>query len=150
MIVREQSLTNIANKIRSKTGKSAQLQFPNEFISEINSLATAGKNVITGTWSANGEKLFSKNNLGFQPEGAVLLLLAYSGSDSTNKIACAVYPDINGGGGKHGASNDQNNLTSQGYGFIVSSANNWTISLSSNFSNSPPVFQGAYFYVIWG
>lgn len=150
MYVDGQSLTSIANKIRSKSGKSAQLQFPNDFITEVNGLAVAGKTVVTGTWTANGETLFSKSNLGFEPEGAVMMLLAYSGSTSTNKVSCAVYPDVNGGGGKHGQTNHLNNLTDQGYGFDVSSANNWTISLTADWSNDPPVFQGTYFFVIWG
>ena len=36
------ALTNIANKIRSKTGKSSELSFPNDFESEIESIQTGG------------------------------------------------------------------------------------------------------------
>lgn len=150
MLVSGQSLTKIAKKIRSRTGNSVQLQFPTDFISEVNSLAGDGKTVVTGTWSANGDTLFEKKNLGFEPEGAVLMLYGYSGSTSTDKVSCAIYPAIDGGGGKHGQTNHLNNIVDQGFGFDVKSANNWTISLNADWGSSPPVFQGTYLYVIWG
>lgn len=40
--VQDSSLTSVADAIRAKTGKSASMQFPGEFVSEIGSIETGG------------------------------------------------------------------------------------------------------------
>lgn len=49
--VTDTELTNIANAIRAKTGKSSQMEFPTEFVSEIGSISGGGGDILTGTTS---------------------------------------------------------------------------------------------------
>jgi hypothetical protein len=43
--VTDTELTSVANAIRAKTGKSAQIEFPTEFVSEIGSISGGGSNI---------------------------------------------------------------------------------------------------------
>lgn len=60
--VTDTNLTSIANAIRTKTGKSSSMAFPDEFVSEINSISTGGTTLITKSISENGTYSASSDN----------------------------------------------------------------------------------------
>ena len=102
--VQDSSLTAVANAIRAKTGKSASMQFPGEFVSEIGSI------------SGGGGGNLKDELLGLVPSGEVTYV-----------------PDenipMNGIVGKRGITK----LTldfKNGYGFATSNANGYNIELN--------------------
>lgn len=64
--VQDSSLTAVADAIRAKTGKSASMEFPTEFVSEIGSISGGGGNddiLITGQMG-NNSYTFPQTSLG--------------------------------------------------------------------------------------
>lgn len=62
-ITNTEELTSIANAIRGKTGKTASLKYPAEFVSEINSISGGGaSNFVQGTFIANFTGEVEKGN----------------------------------------------------------------------------------------
>lgn len=59
--VQDSSLTAIADAIRAKTGKSASMEFPTEFVSEIASISGGGggDTVVEGKFTGNGTNTIS-------------------------------------------------------------------------------------------
>ena len=70
-------LTDVADAIRAKTGGTAPLAFPNEFISEIGSISGGGVQYVEGTFTLNsdGQMPTITHNL------------------NTEKIAVIIHPD---------------------------------------------------------
>lgn len=61
--VQDSSLTAVANAIRAKTGKSASMEFPSDFVSEIGSIETGGgmdwDGYVNGTYPSSDVELTS-------------------------------------------------------------------------------------------
>ena len=73
----DSDLTDVADAIRAKTGGTAPLAFPNEFISEIGSISGGGTQYVQGTFTLNsdGQMPTITHNL------------------NTQKIAVIIYPN---------------------------------------------------------
>ena len=132
--VSDTSLASVANAIRTKTGSSSQLEFPTDFVSEIQSIPSGGTTLISKSITANGEYIASSDNAdGYSSvnvavqsrlvrgtfTGAVAekgtakdISLSYSGSGYP--IACVIYPSV--GAHKTGSSME---ILAQQYAIVM-------------------------------
>lgn len=82
-IVSGADLTAVANKIRSKGGTSAQLEFPTEFVSAIEAISGGGSTLGTKTITQNGTYNASSDSL----DGYSQVTVNVSGGGSTNILS---------------------------------------------------------------
>lgn len=70
--VYDASLTSVADAIRAKTGGSAALEFPTEFVSAISAIPSGGgAQVKTGTFTGDGT-INAALSIGFEPDIVVI------------------------------------------------------------------------------
>lgn len=83
-------LTSIANAIRAKGGTSAQLTFPNEFVTAINAISGGGgSTLVTKTITENGTYTATDDDADGYSE--VTVNVPTSGSSAWTKVAETSY-----------------------------------------------------------
>lgn len=74
LLTNTSELTSIADAIRSKTGKTSSINFPNGFVSEIGSISSAGG---SGTWRDGSSRFSSADtdwNVSIYDDGHILFV----------------------------------------------------------------------------
>ena len=147
------SLTSLANAIRTAGGTSAQLQFPADFVNAIKNIgSSSGYQVETGTFPAGSDKPRTwSHNVTFVPEGVVIVRADVSGQ-YYGGICTASSVAENGTYGttqSSGLSGPGGLLLTQ----IVLGSTSVSITnpqAREGSSTKDTFFRGTYLYMIWG
>lgn len=147
------SVQLLANAIKTASGTSEQLQFPDDFITAIDNIGNNKYRVDFGTWGNTSTQVSSwSHSVSFTPEGAVLVRVDTRGQ--YYRMVCAAASTDNGTG-NYGIT--QANASSGPGGLLKTPIVLGTNSVSienpvadekGTMRNSG--FKGIYFYVIWG
>lgn len=146
-IIRDATLTVIANAIRSKAGTSGSMVFPQGFISTLDSIPTeaTGYKIATGMLSyPTKTQGFATLYFDFNLQGAILMLQDISStsrSDCVSTLSSWTTSNIY----KNTGMSSYSNTLSSSNGFIINGK-----SLSWSTSTSAKYFYGEYFYMVWG
>ena len=77
-VVKDSSLTAVADAIRAKSGSSSQLIFPTGFVSEIGNISGGGSNgleIVSGTFTLSSSSKSKSLSIDFQPDNFVVYAL---------------------------------------------------------------------------
>lgn len=149
-IVRDESLTAIADAIREKVLMSDTMVFPQGFVSTLNNVQTTGDYIIeTGTLSFPSEvHELPPMQFNFNLEGALIVIITPSqNAPSLTVETLSSYASFGGNIGISGAGSGSNLTTSNNSSLVI---NGSTLSWVDSSSGRNRPLCGDYFFLVWG